>query len=99
MVRIGLHDGSSVRYGTWDETKAGELLEVLRRGVAEAGTQNRIGVRWCRSASSASDTHHSEALGQAALTKSVSGNAPSGNPSGYRVCVWQRLYPGHRRIF
>ena len=35
-VRIGLHDGSSVRYGTWDETKADELVGALKRGVAEA---------------------------------------------------------------
>ena len=35
-VRIGLHDGSSVRYGTWDETKADELVRALKRGVAEA---------------------------------------------------------------
>jgi len=36
QVRIGLHDGSSVRYRTWDETKADELVGVLKRGGAEA---------------------------------------------------------------
>lgn len=36
QVRIGLHDGSSVRYRTWDETKADELVGALKRGVAEA---------------------------------------------------------------
>jgi hypothetical protein len=36
LLRIHLHNGSSVCYGTLDKTKAGELLEVLRRGVAEA---------------------------------------------------------------
>jgi hypothetical protein len=35
-VRIRLHDGSSVRYAPWDETEENELLEALRRGVAEA---------------------------------------------------------------
>jgi hypothetical protein len=35
-VRIRLHDGSSVRYFLSDETEENELLEVLRRGVAEA---------------------------------------------------------------
>jgi len=33
---IGLHDGSSVRYVTCNETKADELPGALRRGVAEA---------------------------------------------------------------
>lgn len=35
-VRIGLHDGSSVRYGTWDQTVIDELVRALKRGVAEA---------------------------------------------------------------
>ena len=34
-VRIGLQDGSSVPYMTRDEAKGDELLEVLKRGVAE----------------------------------------------------------------
>jgi hypothetical protein len=36
LLRIHLHNGSSVGYRTWDKKKAGELLGVLRRGVAEA---------------------------------------------------------------
>jgi hypothetical protein len=35
-VRIRLRDGSSVRYFPWDETEENALLEVLRRGIAEA---------------------------------------------------------------
>ena len=35
-LRIHLHNGSSIGYQTWDKKKAGELLEVLRRGVAQA---------------------------------------------------------------
>ena len=35
-VCIGLHDGSSIRYMKWNETVIDELLEVLKRGVAQA---------------------------------------------------------------
>ena len=35
-VRIVLHDGSSIRYVKRDGTVIDELLEVLRRGVAQA---------------------------------------------------------------
>ncbi len=36
QVCIRLHDGSSVRYVTSNETMVDELLEVLKRGVSEA---------------------------------------------------------------
>ena len=36
QVRIGLHDGNSVRYVTSNETMVVDLLGALRRGVAEA---------------------------------------------------------------
>jgi hypothetical protein len=36
VVRIGLHDGSFVHYMKWNETVIDELVEALRRGVAEA---------------------------------------------------------------
>ena len=35
-VRIGLHDGSSIRYMRRDETVIDELVGALKRGVAEA---------------------------------------------------------------
>ena len=36
VVRIGLHDGSSIRYRTWDETETDELVGPLEWGVAQA---------------------------------------------------------------
>jgi len=35
-VRIVLHDGSSIRYVTWNKTVVDELVGELKRGVAEA---------------------------------------------------------------
>jgi hypothetical protein len=36
QIRIGLHNGSSVRYVPWNETEGDELLGALTWGVAEA---------------------------------------------------------------
>jgi hypothetical protein len=36
QVRIRIHGGSSVLFVPWDDTEENELLEALRRGVAEA---------------------------------------------------------------